>query len=89
MICWGQFPWEMNLSRVLLSSPLDPSCYLLAPLIVMTEEIFTLVSLSSLDHCICYLFNINIPSRHKCYLTTLSAQSTFPLITPRSFECPY
>jgi len=89
MICWGQFLWEINLSRVLLSSLLDPSCYLLAPLIVVSEEGFTLVSLSSLDHGIRYLFNIHIPSCHKCYLTALSSQNTFPLVTLGSFECSY
>lgn len=89
MICWGQFRWEINLSRVLLSSLLEPSCYLLVPLIVMSEEVFTLVSLSSLDHCVRYLFNIHIPSCQKCYLTTLSTQSTFPLVTLGSFESSY
>lgn len=89
MICWGQFHWEINLSRVLLSPLLDPSCYLLAPLTVMSEEVFTLVSLSSLDHCDRYLFNIHIPSCHKGYLTTLNAQSTFPLVTLGSFESSY
>lgn len=63
MICWGQFLWEINFSRVLLSSLLDPSCYLLALLTVMSEEVFTLVSLSSLDHCSPY--NL-LPFQHPC-----------------------